>query len=143
MGVIAIGLVLLGIGMVDRKYEEAVRDGRTGFDPLRVVRGEYHAFLLLSIAGTMLIANANDLIWLFLAIELSSLPTYVMVALGRGTRRNKEAAIKYFFLGAMSSATFLYGFALLYGASGTLSLTGMQVKSSRPRPRATASPSSA
>ncbi len=126
VGVIAIGLVLLGIGMVDRRYEDAVRDGRTGFDPLRVVRGEYHAFLLLSIAGTMLIANANDLIWLFLAIELSSLPTYVMVALGRGTRRNKEAAIKYFFLGAMSSATFLYGFALLYGATGTLSLTGMQ-----------------
>ncbi|MDE0889172.1 MAG: NADH-quinone oxidoreductase subunit N [Phycisphaerales bacterium] len=126
VGVIAIGLVLLGIGMVDRKYEEAIRDGRAGFDPLRVVRGEYHAFLLLSIAGTMLIANANDLIWLFLAIELSSLPTYVMVALGRGTRRNQEAAIKYFFLGAMSSATFLYGFALLYGASGTLSLTGMR-----------------
>ena len=126
VGVIAIGLVLLGIGIVDRKYEEAIRDGRTGFDPLRVVRGEYHAFLLLSIAGTMLIANANDLIWLFLAIELSSLPTYVMVALGRGTRRNQEAAIKYFFLGAMSSATFLYGFALLYGASGTLSLTGMR-----------------
>ena len=126
VGVIAIGLVLVGAGMVDRRYEEAVRDGRTGFDPLRVVRGEYHAFLLLSLAGTMLIANANDLIWLFLAIELSSLPTYVMVALGRGTRRNMEAAIKYFFLGAMSSATFLYGFALLYGAAGTVSLTGMQ-----------------
>jgi len=126
VGVIAIGLVLVGIGMVDRRYEEAIRNGRAGFDPLRVVRGEYHAFLLLSIAGTMLIANANDLIWLFLAIELSSLPTYVMVALGRGTRRNMEAAIKYFFLGAMSSATFLYGFSLMYGATGTLSLTGMQ-----------------
>jgi NADH-quinone oxidoreductase subunit N len=126
VGVISIGLVLLGMGMVDRRYEAAVREGRTGFDPLRVVRGEYHAFLLLSLAGTMLIANANDLIWLFLAIELSSLPTYVMVALGRGTRRNQEAAIKYFFLGAMSSATFLYGFALLYGATGTLSLTGMR-----------------
>ena len=126
VGVVSIGLVLVGTGMVDRRYEEAVRDGRAGFDPLRVVRGEYHAFLLLSLAGTMLIANANDLIWLFLAIELSSLPTYVMVALGRGSRRNMEAAIKYFFLGAMSSATFLYGFALLYGATGTLSLTGMQ-----------------
>lgn len=126
VGVISIGLVLLGVGMVDRRYEEAVREGRTSFDPLRVVRGEYHAFLLLSLAGTMLIANANDLIWLFLAVELSSLPTYVMVALGRGTRRNQEAAIKYFFLGAMSSATFLYGFALLYGATGTLSLTGMR-----------------
>ena len=126
VGVVSIGLVLVGTGMVDRRFEEAVRDGKVGFDPLRVVRGEYHAFLLLSLAGTMLIANANDLIWLFLAIELSSLPTYVMVALGRGSRRNMEAAIKYFFLGAMSSATFLYGFALLYGATGTLSLTGMQ-----------------
>ena len=126
VGVVSIGLVLVGTGMVDRRYEEAVRDGRAGFDPLRVVRGEYHAFLLLALAGTMLIANANDLIWLFLAIELSSLPTYVMVALGRGSRRNMEAAIKYFFLGAMSSATFLYGFALIYGATGTVSLIGMQ-----------------
>ncbi len=123
--VVSIGLVLLGVGMVDRRYEKAVRDGRVGFDALRVVRGEYHAFMLLSLAGTMLVANANDLIWLFLAIELSSLPTYVMVALGRGTRRNLEAAIKYFFLGAMSSAVFLYGFALLYGATGTLTLTDM------------------
>lgn len=123
--VVSIGFVLLGIGMVDRRYEKAIREGRAGFDALRVVRGEYHAFMLLSLAGTMLVANANDLIWLFLAIELSSLPTYVMVALGRGTRRNLEAAIKYFFLGAMSSAMFLYGFALLYGASGSLTLTEM------------------
>ena len=126
VGVTAIGLVLLGIGSVDRRYEEAVRSGRTGFDPLRVIRGEYHTFLLLSVAGTMLICNANDLAWLFLSIELASLPTYVMVAIGRGTRRNNESAVKYFFLGAMSSATFLYGFALMYGAAGTTSLVGMR-----------------
>ncbi|MCH2162376.1 MAG: NADH-quinone oxidoreductase subunit N [Phycisphaerales bacterium] len=126
VGVTAIGLVLLGIGSVDRKYEDMVRAGRTGFDPLRVIRGEYHAFLLLSVAGTMLICNANDLAWLFLSIELASLPTYVMVAIGKGTRRNNEAAVKYFFLGAMSSATFLYGFALMYGAAGTTSLVGMR-----------------
>lgn len=74
----------------------------------------------------MLIANASDLIWLFLALELASLPTYVMVAVSRGTRRAQEAAVKYFFLGALSAATFLYGFALLYGATGTLELAAMR-----------------
>ena len=125
VGVAGIGLVLLGIGSVDRRYEEAVRSGRTGFDALRVIRGEYHAFLLLSITGTMIVCNSNDLVWMFLALELSSLPTYVMCAIGRGTKRNNEAAVKYFFIGAMSSAMFLYGFALLYGAAGTTSLTEM------------------
>ena len=127
VGIAGIGLVMLGIGTVDRQYEDAVRTGRTGFDPLRVIRGEYHTFLLLSLAGTMLICNANDLAWLFLSIELASLPTYVMVAIGRGTRRNLESAVKYFFLGAMSSATFLYGFALMYGAAGTTSLVEMRM----------------
>lgn len=125
VGLSGIGLVLLSIGSVDRRYEEAVRSGKTGFDALRVIRGEYHAFLLLSIMGTMLVCNANDLVWMFLALELSSLPTYVMCAIGRGTRRNNEAAVKYFFIGAMSSAMFLYGFAMLYGAAGTTSLQEM------------------
>ena len=125
VGLVGIGLVMLGIGSVDRAYEDAVKNGRTGFDPIRVIRGEYHAFLLLSITGTMIICNTSDLAWMFLALELSSLPTYVMCAIGRGTRRNNEAAVKYFFIGAMSSAMFLYGFALLYGASGTTSLMGM------------------
>src|SRR5690606_5109262 len=68
----------------------------------------------------------NDLIWLFLALELSSLPTYVMVAMSRQSRQAQEAAIKYFFLGAMATAMFLYGFALLYGSTGTIILTEMQ-----------------
>ena len=120
--VVGIALVALGSGTIDRAYERAVASGRTRFNPIRVMRGEYHAFFLLSLIGVMLICNATDLIWLFLALELSVLPTYIMVALSRNTRGANESAIKYFFLGAMSTATFLYGFALLYGATGSLVL---------------------
>lgn len=123
---IGIFLVMVGGPAIDRRLEEAFDSGRAAFDPIRTMRGEFFAFFLLSMAGTMLIANANDLIWLFLALELSSLPTYVMVAVSRGTRRAQEAAVKYFFLGALSAATFLYGFALLYGATGSLEFPVMQ-----------------
>lgn len=123
---IAILLVMVCGSSIDRKLEEAFESGRAAFDPIRVMRGEFFAFFLLAVAGTMLIANAGDLIWLFLALELASLPTYVMVAVSRGTRRAQEAAVKYFFLGALSAATFLYGFALLYGATGTLDLAAMR-----------------
>jgi NADH-quinone oxidoreductase subunit N len=123
---IAIPLVMVVSFSIDRKLEEAFESGHAAFDPIRVMRGEFFAFFLLAIAGTMLIANASDLIWLFLALELASLPTYVMVAVSRGTRRAQEAAVKYFFLGALSAATFLYGFALLYGATGTLELAAMR-----------------
>ena len=82
-------------------------------------RGEFFGFFLLSLAGAMLCAGAGDLVWLFLALELTSLPTYVMIATSRRHLAAKESAVKYFFLGAMSAAVFLYGFALIYGATGT------------------------
>ena len=125
IAMIAILLVMVAGASIDRRLEEAFASGRAAFDPIRVMRGEFFSFFLLSVAGTMLIANAGDLIWMFLALELASLPTYVMVAVSRGTRRAQEAAVKYFFLGALSAATFLYGFALLYGATGTLDLATM------------------
>jgi NADH-quinone oxidoreductase subunit N len=121
-----IALTLLTVGMVDRRLEAAVEAGRVKFDPIRANRGEFHAFFLLSVIGVMLVCNANDLIWLFLALELTSLPTYIMVAMSRGSRRAQEAAVKYFFLGAMATAMTLYGFALLYGATGSMLLTEMQ-----------------
>ena len=117
---IGVLLVLVSVGSVDRRMEEGVARGRFAFDPQRVVRGEFYAFFLLSLTGAMLICNAQDLIWLFLAIELVSLPTYIMVAIGGSGSRNQEAAVKYFFLGAMSTAVFLYGFALIYGSTGSL-----------------------
>ena len=123
--VCAMGIVLamMSAGLIDRRLDAAIKAGRAAFDPIRVNRGEYFAFFLLSLIGVMLVCNANDLIWLFLALELTSLPTYVMVAMSRGSRRAQEAAVKYFFLGAMAAGMFLYGFALIYGATGTIVLT--------------------
>jgi len=122
-------LLLLAPGTVDRDEEAAVEQGRA-FNPLRTNRAEFYSFFLFSLMGAMLCASADDLIWLFLALELTSLPTYVMVALSgpRGARRgpSHEAAVKYFFLGALAAGTFLFGFALLYGATGTTSLPEMR-----------------
>lgn len=123
---IGIVLAMTSVGMIDRRLEAAVASGRLPFDPIRANRGEFYAFFLLSLIGVMLICNANDLIWLFLALELTSLPTYIMVAISRPSRRAQEASVKYFFLGAMATAMFLYGFALLYGATGTMILTEMR-----------------
>ena len=124
----AVGLVLIlnSVGQVDRRLEKAVAAGRLRFDPLRASGGEYYAFMLLSLAGLMLICTANDLIWLFLALELTSLPTYILVAMSRTNKLAQEAAMKYFFLGAMSAAIFLYGFALLYAATGTIEFDQMR-----------------
>ncbi len=121
--VVGIVLTMLSAGMVDRRLESDVSAGRMRFDPIRASRGEYHAFFLLSLIGVMLTVSATDLIWLFVALELTSLPTYIMVAISRPARRAQEASMKYFFLGALSSAVFLYGFALIYGETGTLVLT--------------------
>ena len=125
VGLIGILLVMTTGGLVDRTYEHAVATGKARFNALLSSAGEFHALLLLSITGVMLLCEANDLIWLFLALELVSLPTYVMVAISRWSRVGQEAAMKYFFLGAVSSALMLYGFALLYGATGTFVLTEM------------------
>ncbi len=126
IAVIGVGLVAVSAGSIDRRYEDAVARGRAAFDPLRVVRGEYYAFLLLSLVGAMLVTSAPDLIWLFLGLELVSLPTYVMVAVARTGRRSMEAAMKYFFLGALATAIMLYGFAMLYGATGTIQMVPLR-----------------
>ena len=85
-------------------------------------RGEYMSLILFSLLGVLLTASANDLIVLFFAIELVSIPTYVLVALSRDDARSSEAAVKYFFLGAMSAAILAYGLSFLYGAAGTTTL---------------------
>mgnify|MGYP001178892685 CR=1 FL=1 len=125
VGIIGILLVMTSGGLMDRTYEHAIASGKDRFNALRTSAGEYHALLLLSITGVMLLCEANDLIWLFLALELVSLPTYVMVAMSRWSQVGQEAAMKYFFLGAISAALMLYGFALMYGATGTFVLSDM------------------
>ncbi|MBL9031816.1 MAG: NADH-quinone oxidoreductase subunit N [Phycisphaerae bacterium] len=122
-------LLLLASGVVDRDEEAVIAAGKATFNPLRTNRAEFYAFFLFSLTGLMLCASADDLIWLFLALELTSLPTYIMVTMsrtGRDGARSCEAGVKYFFLGALGAAMFLYGFALLYGGTGTTSLRGIE-----------------
>jgi len=119
--VAGVGLLLVMVleGTVDRRREAEIEAGRARFDPLRSNRAEFFSFFLFSLTGLMLCASATDLIWLFLALELTSLPTYVMVTMSTRGTRSQEAGVKYFFLGALGAAIFLYGFALLYGGTGT------------------------
>jgi len=120
----AIGLILLPLaaGVVDRDLDDLVESGKMNFNPLRATRAEFYAFFLFSLTGLMLVSSADDLIWLFLALELTSLPTYIMVVLSTRGTRSQEAGVKYFFLGALGAAVFLYGFALIYGATGSTNL---------------------
>ena len=104
-------MLLLLAGTVDRDYESAILAGKAKFDPLRSNRAEFYSFFLFSLTGLMLCASAESLIWLFLALELTSLPTYIMVTISTRTTRSQEAGVKYFFLGALGAAIFLYGFA--------------------------------
>lgn len=86
---------------------------------------EYYALLLISAAGMLMMTTANDLIVVFLALEVLSIPLYVLAAFDRRRLSSQESGIKYFVLGAFSSAVFLYGVALVYGGTGTTSLTGI------------------
>ncbi len=119
LAILAIGLLLLlaAAEVPDEAHADLPDD--KSFHPSLVSRGEFYGFFLMSLAGAMLCVDADDLIWLFLALELTSLPTYVMVSIARDRIEAPEAGVKYFFLGAFAAAIFLYGFTLLYGATGT------------------------
>ena len=84
---------------------------------------ELYVLLLLSAAGGVVMASTNDLIVLFLGLEILSIAVYVLVAMHLRRVQSQEAAIKYFILGAFASAFFLYGMALIYGATGSTNLT--------------------
>jgi NADH-quinone oxidoreductase subunit N len=101
---------------------------------LDINRGEYYVLLLFSISGMMLMAQAADLITVFLALELLSLPLYVLSAFARPRADSEESGLKYFLLGAFSSGFVLYGIALVYGATGATSLTGIVAAASNGTP---------
>ncbi len=124
IAMVALLLLLLLSGTVDRDLEADVDKGKP-FHSINSNRGEFYAFFLFSITGLMLTVSADDLIWLFLALELTSLPTYIMVAISTKEHKSREAGVKYFFLGALGAAIFLYGFALIYGAAGTTNIAGI------------------
>ena len=88
---------------------------------------EHDLLLLIAPVGMMLMVGARDLIVFFIGLELLSIPLYALAAFQRGRARSVEAGLKYFLLGAFSTGFFLYGSALLFASTGTLSLTELAV----------------
>lgn len=87
-----------------------------------IERGEYYTLLLFSLTGMMLMAQATDLIMVFLALELLSIPLYVLSAISRKVN-SEESGVKYFLLGAFASGFVVYGTALIFGATGSTNLS--------------------
>jgi NADH-quinone oxidoreductase subunit N len=92
---------------------------------MNMERGEYYTLMLFSISGMMLMAQAGDLIVVFLALELLSIPLYVLAAFDRPKVESEEAGLKYFLLGAFATGFVVYGTTLVFGATGTTSLNGI------------------
>jgi NADH-quinone oxidoreductase subunit N len=111
MSVLFLASGLLGIALA---YDYLKRMG--------IERGEYYVLMLFSISGMMLMAQAADLIVIFLALELLSIPLYVLAAFARPRADSEEAGIKYFLLGAFATGFVVYGIALVFGAAGSTSL---------------------
>src|SRR5581483_7228865 len=102
----------------------AVLLAMTYLENKRLNLGEYYALVLFSTSGAMLMATANDLIVLFIALETLSVALYVLAGFARTEERSEEAALKYFLLGAFAAGFLLYGIALIYGGSATAKLPG-------------------
>jgi NADH-quinone oxidoreductase subunit N len=90
-----------------------------------LITPEYYVLLVFATLGMMLMAGGEDLMVIFLGLELMSVSVYVLAGLDRRSARGAEAALKYFLLGAFASAFLLYGIALTYGATGTTNLSGV------------------
>ena len=108
------GSILLSLGYMERE---------------RLLAPEYYPLILLSTAGMLFLAGAEDLIVLFLGLEVMSVAVYVLAGFNRANPFSSEAALKYFLIGAFASGFLLYGIALVYGVTGTtnLSLIGAQL----------------
>ncbi len=89
----------------------------------RANSAEYYALLLFSIVGQSILASANELIMVFIGIEISSIASYILAGYLRDDKRNNESALKYFLLGSFATAFLLYGVAWIYGVTGTTNLT--------------------
>ena len=89
-------------------------------------QGELYALVLALTLSSLLLAAANDMVMLYLALEMVSITSYVMVAYLKGDRMSNEASLKYVLFGAASTGSMLYGLSLLYGMTGTTSLPAIQ-----------------
>ena len=117
-----LGLVAIGAGLLTVL---------TSINYLRdrgIARNEYHVLLLFSVGGMVMMAAAHNLIIVFIALELLSIPLYVLAGFARPDTASEEAALKYFLLGAFASGFLLFGIAMTYGALGTTDLAQIAAK---------------
>lgn len=110
-------VLVLGVGIL------TVLPSYRFLDRQNAETGEFHSLLLFSIAGQSIMASANDLIIIFIGLEISSIASYVLAGYLRNDKRANEAALKYFLLGSFATAFFLYGVALVYGSAETTNLS--------------------
>jgi NADH-quinone oxidoreductase subunit N len=88
-------------------------------------QGEYYLLLLVSVLGMVMMSSSRDLVSVFVALELLSIPAYMMAAWRKRDRKSNEAGVKYYLLGVFASGVLLYGMSYLYGTTGTTKLTGI------------------
>ena len=93
--------------------------------PREAGHGEFHGLLLFSVMGMAILASAEDLITLFLGLELLSIPLYVLCAAEYRREGSLESGLKYLIIGSVGSATLVYGLALIYGATGQTGFSGI------------------
>ncbi len=110
-------IISFGVFVYSREYLQA----------RNIFKGEFYVLGLFSIVGMMLMVSANNLLMLYLGLELLSLCLYALVAFNRDNSNASEAAMKYFILGAIASGMLLYGMSILYGLSGSLQLSEIAV----------------
>ncbi len=91
-----------------------------------IQRGEYYALVLFATAGMGILAGANELVTAFIGLEMSSISTYILAGFRRRAVKSNEASLKYFMLGSFATAFFLYGIAMVYGATGTTRIDQVQ-----------------
>jgi NADH-quinone oxidoreductase subunit N len=112
-------VLVIGVGILTvlSSYRFLAREGAE--------TGEFHALLLFSVAGQCVMVSANELIMIFIGLEISSISSYVLAGYLRDDKRANEAALKYFLLGSFATAFFLYGVAVVYGMTGSTYLTAI------------------
>src|SRR5262252_2522264 len=108
------GFLFVGVALL---YSRAYLENRN------IQRGEYYVLALTALLGIFVLVSANSLVTLYLGVELLALSVYAMVAFDRDSGVSAESAMKYFVLGAIASGALLYGMSLIYGLTGTLSLS--------------------
>ncbi len=118
LGLFAAAAVLIAAGLAILLAGERAAD-------FTARRGAYFSLLLLATAGMLAMAQGADFLTIFLGLEIFSLSLYILVGFSRKDMRSGEAALKYFLLGAFASGFFLYGIALIYGATGTTNLAAI------------------